>query len=132
MQWFHLPIEEMTSPGESLDDQWAETLSYVLDDITKGHNILVHDRGGLGRAGTLTAALLIELGLSNEEAVTQVRRARPGAIENREPEGYVSRYISIIGRPPQIFCTYCHSICRHSATMGQKVNGDSALIVRAL
>ena len=27
MQWFHLPIEEMTSPGESLDEQWAETLS---------------------------------------------------------------------------------------------------------
>ena len=47
MQWFHLPIEEMTSPGESLDEQWAEALSYVLDAITKGHNILVHCRGGL-------------------------------------------------------------------------------------
>ena len=52
MQWFHLPIEEMTSPGESLDEQWAETLSYVLDTVTTGHNVLVHDRGGLGRSGT--------------------------------------------------------------------------------
>ena len=52
LQWFHLPIEEMTSPGESLNEQWAETLSCVLDTVTKGHNVLVHDRGGLGRSGT--------------------------------------------------------------------------------
>jgi len=118
MQWFHLPIEEMTSPGESLDEQWAETLSYVLDAITKGHNILVHDRGGLGRSGTLAAMLLIELGMSNEEAVTQVRRARSGAIENREQEGYVNRYVALIGLPPHIFCGYCHATIGKSFCAG--------------
>ena len=45
--------------------------------------------GGLGRAGTIGARLLIELGMEPTAAVRQVRAARPGAIETREQEKYV-------------------------------------------
>lgn len=51
--------------------------------------MLVHCRGGLGRAGTIGARLLIELGMEPETAIRRVRAMRPGAIETREQEKYV-------------------------------------------
>jgi protein-tyrosine phosphatase len=45
--------------------------------------VLVHCRGGVGRAGTVAARILVELGTPATEAVRQVRAARAGAIETR-------------------------------------------------
>lgn len=51
--------------------------------------MVVHCRGGLGRAGTVGARLLVELGVTPAEAIQRVRQARPGAIETRQQERYV-------------------------------------------
>ena len=51
--------------------------------------MLVHCRGGLGRAGTIAARLLIELGIEPATAIERVRAVRPGAIETRAQEEYV-------------------------------------------
>ena len=45
-----------------------------------------HCRGGLGRAGMISARLLVESGVEPEVAIAKVRAARPGAIETREQE----------------------------------------------
>jgi ADP-ribosyl-[dinitrogen reductase] hydrolase len=50
---------------------------------------VVHCRGGLGRAGTVAACLLIEFGTSPAEAITLVQTQRPGAIETMAQENYV-------------------------------------------
>ena len=57
--------------------------------IRAGFNVLVHCKGGLGRAGTIASRLLIELGMEPEEAITRVREARPGAIETAAQLAYV-------------------------------------------
>jgi ADP-ribosyl-[dinitrogen reductase] hydrolase len=54
-----------------------------------GESIVVHCRGGPGRTGVIAARLLIELGESPQRALSRVRAARPGAVENREQEIYV-------------------------------------------
>jgi protein-tyrosine phosphatase len=54
-----------------------------------GSRVLVHCRGGLGRAGTVSARLLVELGVPPVEAIRQVRRVRVGAIETAAQERYV-------------------------------------------
>ena len=52
--------------------------------------MLIHCRGGLGRAGTIAARLLVELGMRPDEAVRRVRDARgPGAIETPAQEAHV-------------------------------------------
>jgi hypothetical protein len=56
-----------------------------------GRDVLVHCRGGLGRAGTIGARLLIELGMEPVAAVEKVRSARPGAIQTRQQEDYALR-----------------------------------------
>jgi ADP-ribosyl-[dinitrogen reductase] hydrolase len=57
--------------------------------LRSGHDVLIHCRGGLGRAGMTGARLLIELNMEPTAAITQVRAVRPGAIETSEQEKYV-------------------------------------------
>ena len=54
-----------------------------------GCDVLVHCRGGLGRAGTIAARLLVELGMEPETAIASVRAVRPGAIETSDQEKFV-------------------------------------------
>ena len=49
-------------------------------------------RGGLGRAGTIAASLLIELGDEAGIALQRVRKARPGAVETSVQERYLRTY----------------------------------------
>ena len=51
--------------------------------------MLVHCKGGLGRAGLVSARLLVEAGHSPCEAIALVRSVRPGAIETAAQARYV-------------------------------------------
>lgn len=89
MLWFHLPIVDVSTPDEDFEQQWKVAGGALRSLLRSGRDVLVHCRGGLGRAGTIGARLLIELGMQPTTAVTQVRAARPGAIETRAQEKYV-------------------------------------------
>ena len=47
---------------------------------------MVHCKGGLGRAGTVTALLLIELGLVVDDAISLVRKIRGADCINPKQE----------------------------------------------
>ena len=89
MLWFHLPIVDVSIPDEKFEQQWAVAGDTLRNLLRSGCDVLVHCRGGLGRAGTIGARLLIELGMEPEAAIGQVRAARPGAIETPEQKQYV-------------------------------------------
>jgi ADP-ribosyl-[dinitrogen reductase] hydrolase len=89
MLWFHLPIVDVSIPSEQFEAKW-ETAGEELRSILRGgSDVLVHCRGALGRAGTIAARLLIELGIEPETAIARVRAVRPGAIETSEQERFV-------------------------------------------
>jgi ADP-ribosyl-[dinitrogen reductase] hydrolase len=58
--------------------------------------VLVHCRGGLGRAGTVAGALLIKLGETPERALRKVRAARPRAGETLGQERYLAAYTRML------------------------------------
>ena len=89
MDWLHLPIADVSVPGPAFEARWAEVGEGLRARLRVGFNVLVHCKGGLGRAGTIAARLLIELGVVPEEAVRRVRAVRPGAIEMPEQLAYV-------------------------------------------
>ena len=95
MAWHHLPIPDVQAPDERFATGWQRSGPALLDWLIDGQRVLVHCRGGLGRAGTVAAQLLVELGVTPQDAIQRVRAARPGAIETDEQE----RYVLTLARP---------------------------------
>jgi len=89
MAWFHAPIVDGSIPNERFEQQWAGVGAELRSILRSGRNVLIHCKGGLGRAGTIAARLLIELGMPPEIAIERVRSARPDAIETRGQEQFL-------------------------------------------
>lgn len=89
MTWHHLPIRDVSIPNATFEGQWEVVGEELSDRLRRGERVLVHCRGGLGRAGTVAAMLLVELGMRPSEAIVAVRQVRPGAIQTDEQETYV-------------------------------------------
>jgi ADP-ribosyl-[dinitrogen reductase] hydrolase len=89
MKWFHLPIVDVSIPNARFEKEWSTAGEDLRALLRRGLDVLVHCRGGLGRAGTVAARLLIELGMDPTKAIEHVRAVRPGAIETSDQERYV-------------------------------------------
>jgi ADP-ribosyl-[dinitrogen reductase] hydrolase len=65
-------------------------------------NIVVHCRGGIGRAGMVAARLLVELGDAPDVATAKVRAARhPKAVETLEQERWATNGPRTLPRKPR-------------------------------
>ena len=62
MRWVHLPIRDVSVPKRRFEARWVAAGADLRGVIRRGGRVFVHCRGGFGRAGTIAARLLIELG----------------------------------------------------------------------
>lgn len=92
MDWLHLPIVDVQPPSREFGLAWQRTVPGLIARLGQGERVLVHCRGGLGRAGTVAALILREAGLAADDAIARVRAVRPGAIETTAQAAYVKRY----------------------------------------
>ncbi len=89
MEWHHLPLRDVSAPNARFEAQWVVAGEQLRALLRAGTNVLVHCKGGLGRAGTIAARLLVELGHAPDAAITALRTARPGAIETEAQRAWV-------------------------------------------
>ena len=89
LKWFHLPVADSHAPDGEFRSNWVHTGPELHAILDQGNNIMIHCRGGLGRAGTLTAQLLFEYGSTAEDAILRVRESRNGAIETKSQVDYI-------------------------------------------
>ena len=89
MGWFHLPIRDMSVPDAAFGAKWATVSNLLCAQLRSGFNVLVHCKGGLGRAGIVASRILVDVGLDPSAALAAVRRVRPGAVETAAQERYV-------------------------------------------
>ena len=94
MEWHHWPIADYQVPSAAFMAAWAGRSAMLRGVLARGGRVLVHCKGGLGRAGSVAARLLVEDGMPADAAIVAVRAARPGAIETRDQEAWVAA-----GRP---------------------------------
>jgi ADP-ribosyl-[dinitrogen reductase] hydrolase len=95
MRSLHLPIRELGIPDARFEAAWASVGHELHASLRAGRRVLLHCRGGLGRAGTIAARLLIEAGMEPAAAIAAVRHVRPGALEAPGEIAYLRRW-----RPP--------------------------------
>lgn len=85
----HLPIEDMQAPTQAQIDQ-------AIAAIEKAHanklGVAIHCTAGKGRTGTLLACWFVAHGLTPRDAITRVRRLRPGSIETEEQENAIVEF----------------------------------------
>jgi hypothetical protein len=91
LDWRHLPIADYSVPTEAFEWRWRAHGRDIRALLRAGADIVVHCKGGLGRAGMMAARLLAELGMAPEQAVKEVRRVRKGAIETPSQLALVRR-----------------------------------------
>lgn len=89
MDWYHLPIVDVSTPCSRFEAEWDEVGEGLRARLRDGFDLVVHCKGGLGRAGTIAARLLVELGADPADAIRQVRAVRPGALETHGQVDYV-------------------------------------------
>jgi ADP-ribosyl-[dinitrogen reductase] hydrolase len=101
MAWYHLPIRDVSVPSPLFERDWDRAGSELRAILRDGFNVLVHCKGGLGRAGVVASRLLIELGMEPQAAIKAVREVRPGAIETVAQRRYVLKLQAIRDLQPQ-------------------------------
>ncbi|MGN7839539.1 cyclin-dependent kinase inhibitor 3 family protein [Stenotrophomonas sp. 22385] len=100
LAWHGLPIKDGAAPDRRLLDPWTALGPMFSRELLEGAKIVVHCKGGLGRAGTVASMLLLQSGAAtdSEDAMIKVRMARPGAIETPEQEAFIRAWASrVIG-----------------------------------
>ncbi len=90
MEWEHWPIADYGVPDAAFVAAWPARSARLRSLLACGGRVLVHCKGGLGRAGTVAARLLVEAGAVPDAAIATVRAARPGAIETAAQARWVA------------------------------------------
>ena len=95
LNWHHLPINDLNAPNHEFKLKWETTKVLLKNELLEGKNIILHCRGGKGRAGTVAAILLIDFGYEKQDAINLVRSRRKGAIETETQKDFVLSYRAI-------------------------------------
>ena len=85
------PIPDRDVPAS--EAEFSEALRSANEGLSRGKNLLIHCRQGIGRTGLFAACLLIRAGLSPSAAVDLVSATRGVAIpETSQQRDWIERY----------------------------------------
>lgn len=84
-----IPVADFTAPTLKQVEQACTKINYYMKSDMP---VAVHCMAGLGRTGTILACYLVGGGKSADEAITNIRKWRPGSIETLDQVAVVHEY----------------------------------------
>ncbi|UJJ52862.1 MULTISPECIES: cyclin-dependent kinase inhibitor 3 family protein [Rhodanobacter] len=97
LTWHGLPITDGCAPDDRFLTRWRTLAPTWIEGLRTGRRIVMHCKGGLGRAGTVACLFLLDSGTASDaaQAMTEVRQVRPGAVETVEQEAFLRNWNNI-------------------------------------
>lgn len=89
ISYHHFSIRDMEPPSFS---QAVDFCRLAEPYLSANRGVALHCRGGLGRTGTMIACMLVWYGDGADEAISRVRRARPGAVQSDSQSLFVRNF----------------------------------------
>lgn len=86
IDFISFPIIDRSVPTERQTIQIRELAKKLVEKVNQNEKIIVHCRGGIGRAGMLCSAILMEQGLSNQETIEKISKIRGVSIPDTEEQ----------------------------------------------
>jgi protein-tyrosine phosphatase len=96
------PIVEMGVPAQSAQEFDIQIINFIFESIRNNKKVICHCRGGIGRAGTVAACVILKLKLSKgpKHAISCVRSLRdPRCVESRKQEDYIDKFSKVLKDP---------------------------------
>lgn len=102
LTWHHAPLVDTDVPDEVFEANWKSLGAGLHSALDRGESLVVHCKGGIGRAGLIAARMLIERGeaVDAAESIRRVRSVRPDAIENARQEAFLAALFERSGHVP--------------------------------
>lgn len=85
----HFPIPDMGVPALGPTARLCREITRAMEI---GEPVVVHCHAGLGRTGTLLAAVLVWQGAAPDEAIARLRGLRPGYVQTKGQLDFVARF----------------------------------------
>ena len=90
IDYLHVPTPDLTAPDM---DKIDSAVDFIHKQISENQSVMVHCAAGMGRAGTILACYLVKYQkYSAQDAITKVRKERPGSIQSEVQELAIGFY----------------------------------------
>ena len=92
INWIEAPVANFGTPDHTQMDAFMAMITAASSRLKDGQKILIHCRGGTGRAGKAAAIILMGGGMSADLAISTLRDHRAGCVQTPEQEDFVRAY----------------------------------------
>lgn len=89
MDWIHLPLGDTTVPSDDFIRAFVEMVPIITAGLESGDKIVIHCKGGLGRAATIASMILGLYGESAEDSINKIRKKRSSSCINPAQERFL-------------------------------------------
>lgn len=86
IHFISFPLKDRSVPSETQTSKLKELARELAQKISQNQKVIVHCRGGIGRAGMICAAILIEQGVRKDKVIEKISTARGVSIPDTEEQ----------------------------------------------
>lgn len=89
MDWIHLPLRDTTVPSKDFIRSFVEVVPFITAGLESEDKIVIHCKGGLGRAATIATMIFGLYAESADDSINKIRKKRSSSCINPAQERFL-------------------------------------------